>query len=619
MGLQFTIYNLRGTKMGWIVAALVGVAVLVVWVIYINRSWTEEEVERAKVDVQQRVCFALMADGQEVAYFSRFSERDSTFVGLTTNQDSAWVKSENVGVWVNSSSSFPSANGLILAVDEESQMESQAKFVSKELGVMMERNRLRMEDEMKRAASIADEVDYYLLHHSIADNEYIGVANYSYALTSDMRHMKKMSALLDSLMLHARKMEVKVVREYEKDGMPLRLANGFLERPSLLHMRSESEEVRFVVLKNDSLPEMPDSCVALSTPLFCNTDFSDLIYEWRVKFRHLNYHSPLVKGGALTSLDFYRYIERDTLFYGASTDTLENAYRGMMTEDGLPKGYGVMRYGNGDYYEGEWLNGGRHGRGFLVADGQLVQAGEWADNKYLGEKMTHSDNRVYGIDISRYQHEIGGRVYGINWNAMRITSLGARNNKQMEGDINFPVSYIYIKSTQGVTIKSAYYQQDARDARNHGIICGAYHFFSFKATGREQAKYFLENTEILSGDMPPVLDVEPTDQQIEEAGGEERMFNDMRAWLQVVEHSIGKKPILYVSQNFVKTHLVHAPDLCQNYQVWIARYNVYRPDVRLLFWQLCYDGRVAGIHGGVDINIFNGYKEQFEEFVSQQK
>ena len=33
--------------MGWIVAALVGVAVLVVWVIYINRSWTEEEVERA--------------------------------------------------------------------------------------------------------------------------------------------------------------------------------------------------------------------------------------------------------------------------------------------------------------------------------------------------------------------------------------------------------------------------------------------------------------------------------------------------------------------------------------------------------------------------------------------
>ena len=609
----------RRRKTGWVVAALVSVAVLVVWVIYINRSWTEEEVERAKVDVQQCVCFALLADGQEVAYFSRFSERDSAFVGLTTNQDSAWVKSENVGVWVNSSSSFPSANGLILAVDEESQMESQAKFVSKELGVMMERNRLRMEDEMKRAASIADEVDYYLLHHSIADNEYIGVANYSYALTSDMRHMKKMSALLDSLMLHARKMEVKVVREYEKDGMPLRLANGFLERPSLLHMRSESEEVRFVVLKNDSLAEMPDSCVALSTPLFCNTDFSDLIYEWRVKFRHLNYHSPLVEGGALTSLDFYRYIERDTLFYGASTDTLENAYWGMMTEDGQPKGYGVMRYGNGDYYEGEWLNGGRHGRGFLVSDGQLVMAGEWADNKYLGEKMTHSDNRVYGIDISRYQHEIGGRVYGINWNAMRITSLGARNNKQMEGDINFPVSYIYIKSTQGVTIKSAYYQQDARDARNHGIICGAYHFFSFKATGREQAKYFLENTEILSGDMPPVLDVEPTDQQIEEAGGEERMFNDMRAWLQVVEHSIGKKPILYVSQNFVKTHLVHAPDLCQNYQVWIARYNVYRPDVRLLFWQLCYDGRVAGIHGGVDINIFNGYKEQFEEFVSQQK
>ena len=600
-----------------VVAGLV-LAVLLVEVLYVNRSWSDDDVERTKVDVQQRVCFALMADGKEVAYFSRYSETDSVFEGVTTSRDSAWVMSENVGVWVNSSSLFPSANGLILAVDEAAQMEDQAVMMNEGLGGLMERNRQRMEEEGKRAASKVDEVDYYLLHHSIADNEYIGVANYSYALISEQRHRMQMMALLDSLMLHARRMEVKVVREYYKDGMPLQRAEGFFERPSLLHMRGESEEVRFVVLKNDSLTDIPDSCKAFSTPLFFDTDFSDLIYEWRVKFRHLNYHSPLVEGGALTSLDFYRYVERDTLFYGASTDTLENAYKGMMTEDGVPKGYGVMRYGNGDYYEGEWLNGGRHGRGFLVADGLLVQAGEWADDKYLGERMTHSDNRVYGIDISRYQHEIGGRVYGINWNAMRITSLGAKNNKHLDGEVDFPVSYVYVKSTQGVTIKSAYYQQDARDARRHGIICGAYHFYSFKATGKEQARYFLENTEILPGDMPPVLDVEPTDQQIAEAGGEERMFRDMREWLQLVERKVGKKPILYVSQNFVKTHLVHAPDLCQNYQVWIARYNVYRPDVRLLFWQLSYDGRVAGIHGGVDINIFNGYREQFADFVAQQ-
>jgi hypothetical protein len=56
-------------KKGWIGLALLGIAVLVVWLLYINRSWSEDEVERAKVDVQQRVCFVLRADEQDVAYF----------------------------------------------------------------------------------------------------------------------------------------------------------------------------------------------------------------------------------------------------------------------------------------------------------------------------------------------------------------------------------------------------------------------------------------------------------------------------------------------------------------------------------------------------------------------
>jgi lysozyme len=29
------------------------------------------------------------------------------------------------------------------------------------------------------------------------------------------------------------------------------------------------------------------------------------------------------------------------------------------------------------------------------------------------------------------------------------------------------------------------------------------------------------------------------------------------------------------------------------------------------------DGRVSGIHGEVDINIFNGYRDRFEEFLEK--
>lgn len=58
-----------------------------------------------------------------------------------------------------------------------------------------------------------------------------------------------------------------------------------------------------------------------------------------------------------------------------------------------------------------------------------------------------------------------------------------------------------------------------------------------------------------------------------------------------------------------------AKEIKQRYQVWIARYGEYKPDVHLVFWQLSPEGRVAGIHGPVDINVFNGYGLQYQEFL----
>ena len=51
--------------------------------------------------------------------------------------------------------------------------------------------------------------------------------------------------------------------------------------------------------------------------------------------------------------------------------------------------------------------------------------------------------------------------------------------------------------------------------------------------------------------------------------------------------------------------------------MWIARYREFKPDVKLLYWQLSPYGRVSGIHGAVYINVFNGYRAQFNEFIQQ--
>ena len=61
-----------------------------------------------------------------------------------------------------------------------------------------------------------------------------------------------------------------------------------------------------------------------------------------------------------------------------------------------------------------------------------------------------------------------------------------------------------------------------------------------------------------------------------------------------------------------------APDLLDNYQVWIARYGEYKPGIHLSFWQLSADARVKGIATDVDVNVFNGYEPQWQEFLEKE-
>ena len=91
----------------------------------------------------------------------------------------------------------------------------------------------------------------------------------------------------------------------------------------------------------------------------------------------------------------------------------------------------------------------------------------------------------------------------------------------------------------------------------------------------------------------------------------------VRAWLQEVQREWKVYPILYISQSFALKHMPLAPDLGDNYFVWIARYGEYMPHFKLTYWQLSPDGRVRGIRGDVDINVYNGYENQYQQFLER--
>jgi len=304
----------------------------------------------------------------------------------------------------------------------------------------------------------------------------------------------------------------------------------------------------------------------------------------------------------------------DTLANGMRTDTA-SIFSGSFA-NGIANGHGCCLTDDGTYYEGQWTDDQRHGFGMAIAPETHIRVGQWKEDKYLGERMQYTSERIYGIDISRYQHGHGRKKYPIYWDRLRISYLG-KNQKNAAGSVDYPVSFVFIKSTESTNIRNPFYANDYAKARKQGIPIGAYHFFSCKMSGTAQAQHFLRNTLFRKGDLPPVLDLEPYPSQIAAMGGTQVLFRNVRAWLQAVERHTHAKPILYVSQSFVNRYLSEAPDLKRDYQVWIARYGEYKPDVKLAVWQLSPNGRVTGIHGEVDINVFNGYRTQWEEFIEE--
>ena len=291
-------------------------------------------------------------------------------------------------------------------------------------------------------------------------------------------------------------------------------------------------------------------------------------------------------------------------------------YEGELNARLQPDGHGILTARNGKVYDGMWTNGRRNGFGISLDSDGRVRIGEWKDDVYKGERPTYSADHVYGIDISRHQHEKKGKKLPVSWADVRITHLGKRTAKRISGDVDFPVSFCFIKATEGTSISNAYYNSDYTQARRHGIRVGTYHFLSMKSPAADQAAHFLKTAHLRAGDLPPMLDVEPTDAVINQYGGPEKLMKYIRTWLTIVEQRTGVRPIVYSYQKFFDKYLSDADDIKRNYRVWIARYGEYKPDLQLLFWQLGSDARVKGFVGDVDVNIFNGYHDQWEEFLA---
>ena len=197
---------------------------------------------------------------------------------------------------------------------------------------------------------------------------------------------------------------------------------------------------------------------------------------------------------------------------------------------------------------------------------------------------------VRGIDISHYQDRV-------NWEKLRNASIG-----------DAPVSFVFIKATEGEKLFDDNFNRNFANAKRNDLIRGAYHFFVPGVDPRKQAEFFLRIVQLEPGDLPPVLDIEKKGDLTPE-----KLRRDVKLWLDIVEKEYGVKPILYTGYKF-KIDYLNTPEF-DAYPYWIAHYyiNELKYKGKWTFWQHTDCGKVSGIKGLVDCNIFNGSFEELQE------
>ncbi|MGE0870569.1 MAG: glycoside hydrolase family 25 protein [Kofleriaceae bacterium] len=219
---------------------------------------------------------------------------------------------------------------------------------------------------------------------------------------------------------------------------------------------------------------------------------------------------------------------------------------------------------------------------FLVA-GLLLASAIWIaarDDRALMSPSCAGDT-VAGIDVSYHQDRV-------DW--ARVRRAGIR--------------FAFIRVSDGATFVDPRFAQHWIEAEYAHVLRGAYQYFRPAEDPIAQADLMIAALARDRGELPPAIDVEET-------GGKRpaQVAAAVRAWVDRVRAKLGVEPIVYVSPEFWRDR-VGSADLSK-LPLWIAHYDtdcprVPKPWVHWTFWQHTKTGRVPGIRGNVDLDVFAG-------------
>lgn len=198
---------------------------------------------------------------------------------------------------------------------------------------------------------------------------------------------------------------------------------------------------------------------------------------------------------------------------------------------------------------------------------------------------------VHGIDISRYQHVV-------NWSAIDSSKI----------------QFVFVKATEGEEHVDSLFHRNWEALQNKNIKRGAYHFYRPSISAQIQFRNFTDHVALGIGDLPPVIDFEATGNL-----NDEQIKSSLKELILLMQDHYNASPIIYTNLKLYTRHIANTFD---DYPIWIARYNDKTPLLHdgsvWTFWQYGNRGRVEGIDGDVDLNVFSRGMKDLEALCIQK-
>ncbi len=176
-------------------------------------------------------------------------------------------------------------------------------------------------------------------------------------------------------------------------------------------------------------------------------------------------------------------------------------------------------------------------------------------------------------------------------------------------------AFVYIKASEGATFKDATFKQHVASAQRNGLKVGAYHFFRKNREGNAQAVNMMQSIKGTRLDLPLVIDVEDWEntQGVDNATVNRRL----QAMVKALKAS-GYTIMIYTNGDGRRTY--YEPHLKDEY-LWLCSFNDPDSIAHLghVMQQYSHWGKVDGVDGEVDLNVYMGSPSQWEKWLDKVK